>query len=459
MDIQDIFAQTPVLVRVGHVVTPEVVAHDVVAQVVEGRVAGWQPAQEVAPEQVGAQRPEWALVAGLVNAHSHAFQRLFRGRTEHLHPDHPDDDFWTWRAHMYEVANTLDPGAMFAAALDVYGEMAATGITHVGEFHYVHHQPDGTPYEDPNIMAHQLIRAAREIGLRITLLRVVYQRGGFGQAAHLHQRRFIDPDLDDALRAIDALRQAYAADPCVTIGLAPHSVRAVGQASMARVAHYARDHGMPLHVHACEQRAEVQQALEAHGKTPIELLHDARVLGPRTTLVHATHLSPRDLDLIATSGAMVCACPSTERNLGDGFLPALELLRRRVRVCLGSDSHANIDLWDEMRLVEYHERLRYERRNVLAGAYGAWHPKPTQAPQRHDTAALLLPMAQSHGTQSLSHDPHEPPAALEDFCVVDTSHWSIRGTHADSLTSDLAFSLKPAAVRATVVAGRIVWCA
>ena len=460
MNMIDVFGPDArsLTLRIGHLLMGDVQARDVVLNVEAGRVIRWGQARGGDSSHVDAHWPHVALVPGLVNAHSHAFQRTFRGLTERLHTAHPEDDFWSWRAHMYEVANTIDPERMHEVAMSVYEEMAATGITHVGEFHYVHHQPGGQRYEDPNVMAHQLIRAAREVGLRITLLRVVYQRGGFDQPAHPHQRRFIDEDLDDALSALDALRAAYADDHDVVVGVAPHSVRAVGRQALARLARYARAHAMPLHIHVCEQRAEVAQAIEAHGKTPIELLHDAQVLGPHTTLVHATHLSARDLDLIATSGSIVCACPSTERNLGDGFLPALELLKRRVRVCLGSDSHANIDLWDEMRLVEYHERLRYERRNVLAQTYGVWHQHPQDVSREHPTAALLLPMAHAHGVQSLTMvsgtTPGVVPDTIEDFCLVDMNHWSVRGG-ADALSSALAFSLKPGAVRATVVGGRL----
>lgn len=386
------------------------------------------------------------LAPGQLNAHSHAFQRALRARTEHLRHAQDADDFWSWRALMYELANTHTPESMYQVALKTYREMAATGITGVGEFHYVHHQPDGRPYEDREVMAHAVIQAARDAGLRITLLRVAYQRAGAGKPALEHQRRFIDADIEQVLSSVEAIAQRWRHDPLVHVGVAPHSVRAVDRAWLEACARYGAASGRPVHIHVCEQRAEITQCIAEHGLTPIELLEDCGLLalGQQLTLVHATHLSPRELTLLEQRRPNICACPSTERNLGDGFLPALQLLERRLPLCVGSDSHANIDPWDELRLIEYHERLRYEQRNVLARALPVWHPE-RQGPQH--TSALLWPMGTRHGAQALGMAAGElgvgKPA---DMVALDLDHFSLQDIEHASLIDALVFGVKPGAV-------------
>lgn len=425
---------------------------DMALEVRDGKVVGYTPKDQVSAQVVDL--GDVALVPGLVNAHSHAFQRSFRGKTEYLSVDQDADDFWSWRTRMYDAALSLNPQSMYDVALSVYQEMIATGITSVGEFHYVHHQPNGQPYDDANEMANVVIEAARAAGLRIVLLRVFYHRAGFDQPANPRQRRFIEPSVDVALKRVDDLRSRWAGDDAVQIGLAPHSIRAVDRSWFGPISAYQQQHQMPLHIHACEQRAEIAQSIQEYGGTPIELLRDVGLLNPSTTLVHATHLSARDLDLLGEHRPFVCACPSTERNLGDGFLPALGLMRQRVPICLGSDSHANIDLWDEMRLVEYHERLRYERRNVLAQAYGVWFDGDHQ---QANCADLLWPMGTQWGAESLKLNTGSLDVGQwADMLTVDPEHWSLRGTQTSSLLSDLVFSIKPGAVTARWVAGQLL---
>lgn len=423
---------------------------DMALEVRDGKVVGYTPRDKVDAKAIDL--GEVALVPGLVNAHSHAFQRSFRGKTEYLDVDQDADDFWSWRTRMYDTALSLNPQSMHDIALSVYQEMLATGITSVGEFHYVHHQPDGQPYDDANEMANAVIEAARSVGLRIVLLRVFYHRAGFNQPANPRQRRFIEPAVDVALNRVDDLRSRWANDEAVHIGLAPHSIRAVDRSWFGPILAYQQRHQMPLHIHACEQRAEIAQSIQEYGGTPIELLRDVGLLNTSTTLVHATHLSARDLDLLGEYKPFVCACPSTERNLGDGFLPALGLMRRRVPICLGSDSHANIDLWDEMRLVEYHERLRYERRNVLAQTYNVWFGGNHQ---HASCAELLWPMGTQWGAESLKLNTGSLDVGQwADMLTIDPTHWSLRGAQTPSLLSDLVFSLKPGAVRHRWVGGR-----
>ncbi|HEV8157330.1 MAG TPA: formimidoylglutamate deiminase, partial [Gaiellales bacterium] len=263
---------------------------------------------------------------GFVNAHSHAFQRALRGRVEHVDRDHPHDDFWTWREAMYQAANAIDPDGAYEVALQLYREMVAAGYTAVGEFHYPHHQPGGEPYPDPNAMAKATAAAARDAGIEIVMLMTAYARAGQGLPPTAGQRRFCDPDVASYLTRVDALASE------MRVGLAPHSVRAVPRDWLEEITAYAASSGMVVHIHANEQRREIDESMREYGLRPIELLAEIGLLGPRATLIHATHISERELELLASSGATVCACPTTEANLGDGFLPALELMQHGVPI-------------------------------------------------------------------------------------------------------------------------------
>jgi formimidoylglutamate deiminase len=396
-----------------------------------------------------------ALVPGLINAHSHAFQRAIRGRTEYLHAQRPHEDFWSWRQLMYRVAQRLQPEALGAISRMAFLEMALSGVTSVGEFHYLHHQPDGTPYVEPNELANRVILAARSVGIRIALLRVAYARGGYQQAASPEQARFIDAHPDAIINAVTTLAGTWADTPTVTVGLAPHSVRAVPGPWLTRLAAHAQVTGAVLHIHACEQKAELAQCRAEYGAEPIQVLHDHGALTASTTLVHATHLNDRALELCAQARPTVCACPTTERNLGDGFLPASALLARRVPIALGSDSHAEIDLWQELRLVESHERLRAERRNVLAQHHSQWLPAP--ADHQLQTADLLWPMATAHGARSLGLNTGTlTPGRPADFIALDLTDASLAGLDPASLIPHLCFATTPRAVRHSFVAGRPV---
>lgn len=391
-----------------------------------------------------------ALVPGLVNAHSHAFQRAIRGRTEYLAAGREDEDFWSWRHEMYRAALGFDADEVEAIARLAFKEMALSGVTSVGEFHYLHHQPDGKPYADPNELAHRVIRAARAVGLRISLLRVGYQRAGFGREAAPDQRRFIEPEVDIFTRRLDALREAWSGESAVSFGVAPHSIRAVPAEWLRALADYARADDLPFHIHACEQRRELEESREEYGTTPVAALQKLGALSADTTLVHATHLAEEELEMMGDLRPTVCACPSTERNLGDGFLPALDLARRNIPVSLGSDSHTNIDLWEEMRLVEYHERLRYERRNVLATAL----IQPDAArPLR--TADILWPTGSVHGARALKLPVGELRAGrLADFVALDLEHITLARSDAESLLPNIILSMTPGAVRDVFVGGR-----
>jgi formiminoglutamate deiminase len=300
-------------------------------------------------------------IPGLANCHSHAFHRALRGRTQRER-----GTFWTWREQMYAVAATLDPDTYFALARATYREMAAAGITAVGEFHYLHHQPDGAPYDDPNAMGHALVAAAREAGIRIALLDTAYLSSGFGKPVEGVQVRYADRDADAWARRSADLDRLDQRDGGVVLGAAIHSVRAVPAEHLATVRDAAR--GRPLHVHLSEQVAENDACLEAYGVTPTRLLHDAGVLGPLTSAVHATHLTADDVRLLGASRTSACFCPTTERDLGDGIGPSRALHEAGSALTLGSDSHAVIDLFEEMRAVELDERLATRRRGHWTGA-------------------------------------------------------------------------------------------
>ena len=326
-----------------------------------GRVAG--AGTPPAGAEVEALRGR-LLLPGLVNAHSHAFQRLIRGRTEYVAAGQERDDFWSWRELMYRAAGALDPEGVYVASRQAFVEMALCGTTSVGEFHYLHHAPDGAPYADRLELSRQVIRAARDVGLRISLLRVGYARAGFRKPENPRQRRFIDPSLDLFLEDAVQLRQAMREDPAVAVGLAPHSVRAVPRAWLEQLPRAAPP-GMPIHLHIAEQPAEIDACREEHGVTPVELLDGLGLLREGVTLVHAVHVTAGEVKRIGAAGATVCACPSTERNLGDGIVRADELLRAGAPVCLGTDSHAAVDLLDEARQLEGHLRLLRLRRAVM----------------------------------------------------------------------------------------------
>jgi formiminoglutamate deiminase len=315
-------------------------------------------------------RPEDDRLAGLVlpgfaNAHSHAFHRALRGRTHG-----GGGTFWTWRTSMYAVASRLDPGSYLALARATYAEMALAGITAVGEFHYLHHGPDGVPYADTNEMGQALVQAATEAGVRLTLLDTCYLAGGLGAGGHLPlegvQRRFGDGDAPRWAARVEALRASVASSAAsghdVRVGAAVHSVRAVPREQLPVVlsAVEAWRHGgdsVPLHVHVSEQPAENEACQGFYGLTPTGLLHADGLLGPQTTVVHATHLTRDDVSQLGRTATNACFCPTTERDLADGIGPARDLFDAGAGLALGSDQHAVLDMFEEARGLEAHERL------------------------------------------------------------------------------------------------------
>jgi len=352
----------------AYALLPTGLAREVTFEVTDGRFTSVTPDSPVGD----AALLPGVVLPGLANVHSHAFHRALRGRTHA-----GGGTFWTWREGMYAVAAQLDPDSYLALARATYAEMALAGVTCVGEFHYVHHGPGGVPYADPNAMGEALRQAAAEAGIRLTLLDACYLAGGLTADGHLplgaEQLRFGDGTVErwaarlSALKPSDGMRR----------GAAIHSVRAVPREALAPVAEAARGlvpSAGPLHVHLSEQPAENEACQGFYGLTPTALLEAEAVLGSQTTAVHATHLTPADVAALGGSGTTACFCPTTERDLADGIGPARALRDAGAPLSLGSDQHAVIDLLEEARALEMHERLeslqrgRFRPEELLAAA-------------------------------------------------------------------------------------------
>ncbi len=391
-----------------------------------------------------------AMLPGLINGHSHAFQRVIRGRTEYR-TTNQKDSFWTWREMMYSAANRLTPEDLYDASRMAFLEMALSGITSVGEFHYLHRDAQGMPYNDPNMLAKQVVRAARDVGLRIALLRVAYARSGFESEPNPQQQRFIEPDSHTYLKHLEMLdkdlQSEYGDIETVWIGMAPHSVRAVPLPYLRDILAVANTQQLPVHMHVAEQPAEVSACIKEHGRSPVALLSTEHLLSERFTAVHAIHVTPKAVQMLADANALVCACPTTERNLGDGIVPVDNLFGENVAVSLGSDSHVQIDLLEDARELEYHLRLQKLERAVL-------DPK-LEANTTSGLAEKLFDCATINGARSIN----APSGRLEsgqaaDFFTVDVNDPSIAGAGPDDLLSAIVFSLSKNAVKDVVVGGK-----
>jgi formiminoglutamate deiminase len=378
----------------------------------------------------GARRLEGLTLPGLANAHSHAFQRALRGRTQS-----GSGSFWTWREQMYRVADRLDPESYLALARATYAEMALAGVTTVGEFHYLHHGPGGVPYDDANEMGRALIAAAAEAGVRITLLDCCYLQGGIGEPTDSSQRRFSDGIAHAWAERVEALRD----EECVRIGAAIHSMRAVDPEAAGIVAGWARERDRPLHAHVSEQPAENDACVEAYGRTPTALLADAGALETSFTAVHATHVDDGDMSLLGGAGACCCACPTTERDLADGIGRMRALVDAGASLSLGSDSHAVIDLFEEARAVELDERL-------AGGERG-----------RHGASDLLRAASEDgHACLGWPDAGRIEPGARADFVTVSLDGVRLAGTETEHAVEAVVFAASASDVRQVLVDGREV---
>ena len=371
-----------------------------------------------------AVRLDGLVLPGLANCHSHAFHRALRGRTQTER-----GTFWTWRDQMYAVASALTPDSYYGLARAVYGEMLLAGITAVGEFHYLHHAAAGRHYDDPNAMGAALIAAARDVGIRITLLDTCYVAGGIDQALNQVQQRFSDGDAASWAARVSLL----SGSDDVVIGAAAHSIRGVAQEQIGAVASAFPD--VPLHIHLSEQVAENAACLEAYGRTPAQVLDEAGFLSGRTSAVHATHLTGVDVGLLGSSATYSCFCPTTERDLADGIGPSVALRDAGSPLTLGSDSHAVVDLFEEMRAVELDERLASQER-------GHW------------SASELLKAATLDGHRSIGFDDAGviTVGARADLVAVRTD--SVRTAGTGGTLETAVFAASAADVREVVVSGK-----
>ncbi|MBI0295462.1 formimidoylglutamate deiminase [Streptomyces sp. PRKS01-29] len=432
----------------------------VIVAAANGRITAVVPGSPRPP--AGSVTLRGLTIPGLANAHSHAFHRALRGvvqadgeangrvdgeanggtggapggDADRAGRGGAPDSFWTWREVMYGVADRLTPDSYFELARAVYAEMAMAGITCVGEFHYLHHAPGGDRYGNPNAMGEALIAAAAEAGIRITLLDTCYLSSGFGAEPNEHQLRFSDGTAEAWAERVSGLK----GDGNTRIGAAIHSVRAVPVDQLATVSGWAEERTAPLHVHLSEQTAENDACVETHGFTPTRLLADHGVLGPRTTAVHATHLTPGDIRLLGHTATGVCMCPTTERDLADGIGPAAELRGAGSPLSLGSDSHAVIDILEEARAMELDERLRTRAR-------GHW------------TAAQLLRAATAEGHAALGWGAEAgriEVGALADLTTIALDSVRTAGPPPRLGAETAVFAATSADVRHTVVGGRHV---
>ena len=327
----------------------------------DGRIARIAPGE--APGD--AERLAGPLIPGMPNLHSHAFQRAMAGLTEKGGPE--SDSFWSWREQMYRFLERLTPDDVEVIATRLYVEMLEAGYTSVAEFHYLHHDAAGRPYANPAEMGERISAAAATSGIGLTLLPVLYAHGNFGGAPPTPgQRRFLH-GLDDFGRLLESLSGTVRTQPLQRLGVAPHSLRAVTPQQLRGAIRQldALDETAPIHIHVAEQQKEIDDSLAWSGLRPVEWLLDQVELGPRWTLIHATHLLPSETEGLAASGAVAGLCPTTEGDLGDGFFDAPRFLAAGGRFGIGGDSHVGVDPFQELRLFEYGQRLRHERRNVL----------------------------------------------------------------------------------------------
>jgi len=380
----------------------------------QGVVAGSDPSAET------VSLPGKALLPGFVNAHSHSFQRLIRGKSESRVTS--GRDFWSWRGTMYHAAAQLDPQDVYDVARMAFLEMLLAGTTTVGEFHYLHNAPGGHPYDDPNLLSKQVIAAAQSVGIRIVLLRSAYLRSGYELPPDPGQIRFYESSRQ-FLDNMAALVKSYPADsPEVRFGVAPHSLRAVPLRELKEIAAWGRERKLPLHMHVAEQVAENQACLREYGMTPVELLASENLLGPDFTAVHAIHITGEEIAGLAGASATICSCPTTERNLGDGVIVADQVMRAGIRIALGSDSQAQIDPLEDARELDYHLRLDRQQRAILDQI------------GEQTLASRLFDCATVHGARALGISAGElAPGAFADFITVDLDEVSIAGNSGEDL--------------------------
>ncbi len=428
---------TTVSIVFDEALLPQGWARDVRITVADGVIASVETA--VAPT---AADTRYAIgLPGLPNLHSHTFQRGMAGLSEMRGP--ANDTFWTWREVMYRFLDRLMPDDVEALAAQAFVEMLEGGFTRVGEFHYLHHQPDGSPYADPAEMATRIASASATTGIGLTLLPCLYAHGGFGGAAPVPgQRRFLN-DIERFADLLDGSRRAVATLAGSIVGVAPHSLRAVTPKELAAVVALAPKG--PVHIHAAEQLKEVDDCIAWSGQRPVEWLLDHADIGPRWCLIHATHMTPSETARLAATNAVAGLCPVTEANLGDGVFDALGWQKAGGRFGVGTDSNVLIDAAAELRQMEYAQRLHWRGRNMLAAEEGS------------STGRTLFDAALLGGSQALGVAAHGLcVGAPADLIALDATHPSLAGRHGDLLLDGWIFAAARSAVKAVWVRGNAV---
>jgi formimidoylglutamate deiminase len=396
------------------------------------------------------------VIPGLANAHSHAFQRVLAGHTEERGPK-SRDNFWTWRSRMYTLAAKIDAASLQAIARQVYGEMVATGYTSVAEFHYLHNEPNTA--ETSEAMFEAIAAAAEASGIRLTYVPVLYERAGFEQAEPTRDQQRFARSIDDFLAHYERVRDL--AGDRFTVGIGAHSLRAVSAESLKKIADRAAKDGVPMHIHIAEQQREVDQCMGAYGVRPVEWLLDQHDVNEQWCLVHATHIDDEEITAISDSGAVVCLCPSTEANLGDGLFPLQRYLQREGRIAIGSDSHVSINPFEELRWLEYGQRLATQQRNIaairrnqtgrslfeLAAEGGSLATgQPGGRIRGGDNADLVVldddsPMLVGHSTRSLLDALVFSGFTLPIDCVMVRGEWQVvDGWHRDAAAAREAYA-------------------
>jgi formimidoylglutamate deiminase len=383
------------------------------------------------------------VLPGMSNAHSHVFQRAMSGHTEHAH-DGISDNFWTWRTAMYRLAAMMDAEKLYSIACQGYAEMLQTGYTSVAEFHYVHRQGgDAGQSGHSETMMQALAAAADATGIRLTYIPVLYERAGFDSHTVNEQQSQFALSLDAFMRHYQ-IASKQAADQGFNTGLAAHSIRAVGKDSITSLAALARNDGCPFHLHIAEQTAEVNQCLSEYGTRPVQWLLDNFEIDSQWCLVHATHSDEDEIRQLANSGAVVCLCPTTEANLGDGIFPLHNWLAHEGKIAIGSDSQASINPFEELRWLEYGQRLISRSRNTVSTPWAS-------------TGHNLYDRTLQGGAQACGHESgHLSIGGPADFVTLDSTHPTLAGHDSQTLLDALVFSGHGLPIDRVMVNGQ--WC-
>jgi len=390
------------------------------------------------------------VVPGFINAHSHAFQYEMAGQAESKSPERPSDDFWSWRSAMYSLALRLNPDEFEQITAKAYTQMVERGITSVVEFHYLHHDPAGKPYSNRAEMCERLVAAALSAGLRITIVPILYEQSTFTQPPLPEQRRFIHERFDDYLSLIEQVNKLSGRYRHVTSGIGAHSLRGTKPENIRQLYAMAGP-GRPFHMHVAEQPAEVEACKTHLGMRPVEwVLHN---LAPdsRCNLVHATHMTPAEINALGKSDATVVICPSTEANLGDGIFPLIDYMRAGGRFAVGTDSQICLDPREDLRWLEYSSRLISGKRNPLLGLSDHFKTR--------ESGDLLLRETWTRGARARGDHTHSPgglaPGQTFDAVVIDGDHPLLANVPAEKRLSTFVFAMDVTAVAATVIGGKI----